>query len=205
MIALRDATVKFDKKIILDKLNFDFEDGVKYALMGESGCGKTTILNVILHLVKPLNGEIDIGENTKISCVFQEPRLFDWLTVIQNVTLVMNLPTKEAEKKAKRLLYDLGLADSLELYPVELSGGMKLRLSIARALAYEPTVLLLDEPFRALDAETRQKVASYVFDYMEKKTVIMVTHDESDTAYADKILRVVNSPISKLLVVKNSI
>ena len=204
MIALRDVTVKFDKKLVLDKLNFEFRDGIKYALMGESGSGKTTILNAISNLIK-YDGEIDIDKNERISYVFQEPRLFDWLTVLDNVTLVIDLPKKEAEEKATKLLCDLGLQESLNLYPAELSGGMKQRVSIARALAYEPTVMLLDEPFRALDADTRQKVASYIFNCMDGKTVIMVTHDESDTAFADEVVRIGTSPIKEIHVVKNSI
>ena len=204
MIALRNVTVKFDKKIVLDKLSFDFNSGIKYALMGESGSGKTTILNVISRLVK-FDGEIGIEPDAKISYVFQEPRLFDWLTVLENVSLVIDLPEKEAVEKAKKLLCELGLCDSLELYPAELSGGMKQRVSIARALAYEPEVLLLDEPFRALDADTKQKVASYVFDYMDKKTVIMVTHDEADVAFADVVLKIKECPINDIGVVKNSI
>ena len=92
MISLRDVTVKFDKKVVLEKLSFTFENGVKYAIMGESGCGKTTILNAISDLIKLSDGEIDIDEKIKISYVFQEPRLFDWLTVLENVALVIDLP-----------------------------------------------------------------------------------------------------------------
>ena len=204
MIALRNITVKFDKKVVLDNLSFEFKSGVKYALMGESGSGKTTILNAISRLIK-FDGEVDVSQGEKISYVFQEPRLFDWLTVLENVSLVMDLPKDEAREKAKKLLYELGLEDSLDLYPTELSGGMKQRVSIARALAFEPTVLLLDEPFRALDADTKQKVASYVFDYMKNKTVIMVTHDDTDTSFVDTVLNVGNYPINEILVVKTSI
>ena len=204
MIALRNITVKFDKKVVLDNLSFEFKSGVKYALMGESGSGKTTILNAISRLIK-FDGEVDVSQGEKISYVFQEPRLFDWLTVLENVSLVMDLPKDEAREKAKKLLYELGLEDSLDLYPTELSGGMKQRVSIARALAFEPTVLLLDEPFRALDADTKQKVASYVFDYMKNKTVIMVTHDDTDTSFVDTVLKVGNYPINEILVVKTSI
>ena len=204
MIALRNITVKFDKKVVLDNLSFEFKSGVKYALMGESGSGKTTILNAISRLIK-FDGEVDVSQGEKISYVFQEPRLFDWLAVLENVSLVMDLPKDEAREKAKKLLYELGLEDSLDLYPTELSGGMKQRVSIARALAFEPTVLLLDEPFRALDADTKQKVASYVFDYMKNKTVIMVTHDDTDTSFVDTVLKVGNYPINEILVVKNSI
>ena len=204
MIELRNTTVKFDKKVVLDNLSFKFHSGVKYALMGESGSGKTTILNAISRLVK-FDGEINTESNAKISFVFQEPRLFDWLTVLENVSRVIDLPKKEAEQKAKKLLCDLGLCESLDQIPAELSGGMKQRVSIARALAYDPDVLLLDEPFRALDTETRKKVASYVFDYMDKKTVIMVTHDDSDTEFADIVLKVESSPVNEIFVVKNSI
>lgn len=204
MIALRNITVKFDKKVVLDNLSFEFKSGVKYALMGESGSGKTTILNAISRLIK-FDGEIDVSQGEKISYVFQEPRLFDWLTVLENVSLVTNLPKDEAGEKAKKLLCELGLEDSLDLYPAELSGGMKQRVSIARALAFEPSVLLLDEPFRALDADTRQKVASYVFDCMKNKTIIMVTHDDTDTSFVDTVLKVGNYPINEILVVKNSI
>ena len=205
MIKLTDISVNFDKKSVIDNLNFTFEKGTKYAILGESGCGKTTILNVIASLIKPRHGTVEKGKDLKVSYVFQEPRLFEWQTVSENVTMVIDKPKYEADKIARDLLSKLGLADSLSLYPNELSGGMKQRVSIARALAFEPDILLLDEPFQALDNETKDKVADYVFNAMNNKTVIMVTHDESDIKYADQIIKINASPITELVTVKTSI
>lgn len=204
MINLENITVKFEDKLVLDKLNFSFENGKKYAILGESGIGKTTILNAISGLVK-FHGNILKPSNEKVSFVFQEPRLYDWLTVIENVTMVMHLPKVNAKQKAEEILSELGLADSLNLYPTELSGGMKQRVSIARALAFEPDILLLDEPFRALDEQTKKKVADYVFSCVKGKTVIMVTHDLSDLCYTDTVLKIEDTPIRELVMVKSSI
>ncbi len=205
MITLNNLSVNFEKKSVINTLNFKFEDGIKYAIMGESGCGKTTILNAIAELIKPNEGMVKKSNNVKTAYVFQEPRLFDWQTVTENVAMVIDLPKKESEEKAQKLLMALGLGDALSLYPAELSGGMKQRVSIARALAFEPDVLLLDEPFRALDSETKDKVADYVFNFMKNKTVITVTHDESDLKYADQILKINTSPVTELCMVKSSI
>ena len=205
MIKLTDISVNFDKKSVIDNLNFTFEKGTKYAILGESGCGKTTILNVIANLIKPQHGTVEKDKDLKVSYVFQEPRLFEWQTVSENVTMVIDKPKYEGDKIARDLLSKLGLADSLSLYPNELSGGMKQRVSIARALAFEPDILLLDEPFRALDNETKDKVADYVFNAMNNKTVIMVPHDESDIKYADQIIKINTSPITELVTVKTSI
>ena len=204
MIKLENVTVKFDDKLVLDKLNFNFEGGKKYAIIGESGSGKTTVLNAISGLVKA-HGNVEKANDAKISFVFQEPRLYDWLTVLQNVTMVMRLPKNEAKKKADEILSALGLEGCLDLYPTELSGGMKQRVSIARAIAYVPDILLLDEPFRALDDQTKQKVADYVFSCVKDKTVIMVTHDSADLCYADAVLKIESSPAKELVMVKSSI
>ena len=205
MIVLNNVSISFDKKLVIDNLCFHFETGQKYALMGESGCGKTTILNAVSGLLKPQSGEILRAEDVKISYVFQEPRLFDWLTVKDNVALVTGLDKKVADEKACDILTKLGLEETLEQYPSELSGGMKQRVSIARALAYEPDLLLLDEPFKALDSETRIKTADYLFHCCKEKTVIMVTHDILDTNYANVLLKAESSPIRELTMVKSSI
>ena len=199
MIKLTDISVKFDKKSVIDNLSFTFEKGTKYAILGESGCGKTTILNVIANLIRPQSGAVDKAKDLKVSYVFQEPRLFEWQTVTENVTMVIDKPRCEAEKIANDILSALGLGNSTSLYPNELSGGMKQRVSIARALAFEPDVLLLDEPFRALDNETKDTVADYVFKAMSNKTVIMVTHDEADLKYADQIFKISASRLQRLL------
>ncbi len=205
MIILKDISVSFDKKTVIEKLSFKFENGKKYAIMGESGSGKTTILNVISGLLKPQRGDVFKEKDCKIAYVFQEPRLFDWLTVLENVSITTDLDKTLSQNKAKDLLTKLGLEDSIYQYPTELSGGMKQRVSIARAMAYEPDVILLDEPFKALDSTTKKQVAEYLFDFFKNKTVIMVTHDESDLQYADEILKSESSPIKCFTMVKSSI
>ena len=204
MIVLNDITVNFGEKTVLENLSAAFEDGQKYAVMGQSGCGKTTILNVISGLIKAKSGNVQNTVGNKISYVFQEPRLYDWMNVTENVSIVSPLPKKKAYERAKEILASLGLEDSLDLFPAELSGGMKQRVSIARAIAYEPDILLLDEPFKALDEEMKKSVAEYLFSVMVGKTVIMVTHDLSDTYYTDYTVNVTNTPISSLDMVKSN-
>ncbi len=201
MITLKNISVSFDKKAVIKDLSFTFESGKKYAIMGESGSGKTTVLNVISDLIKPQSGEVLKNNNCKIAYVFQEPRLFDWMSVLENVSIAKT-DAQSNKAIAEELLINLGLAESLNQFPPELSGGMKQRVSIARAMAYEPDVILLDEPFKALDAQTKKYVATYLFDFCKDKTVIMVTHDESDLEYVHEVLKIENTPVTSLTMVK---
>ena len=204
MIVLKNISVNFDEKTVLENFSATFEDGKKYAIMGQSGIGKTTILNVISGLVKTHGGTVKNTSGNKISYIFQEPRLFDWMDVTENVSIVSPLPKKQADQKAREILTALGLGDSLKSFPAELSGGMKQRVSIARAIAYEPDVLLLDEPFKALDEEMKRSVAEYLFSLMDGKTVIMVTHDATDTVYTDFTAHISSTPVSSLEMVKSN-
>jgi NitT/TauT family transport system ATP-binding protein len=204
MIVLTNISVSFDEKTVLENFNTSFEDGKKYAIMGQSGIGKTTILNVISGLVKARCGSVKNTSGNKISYIFQEPRLYDWMDVTSNVSIVSPLPKKQAKEKAKEILTALGLGESLNCMPRELSGGMKQRVSIARAIAYEPDILLLDEPFKALDDEMKRWVAEYLFSAMKDKTVIMVTHDATDTVYTDFTAHINNTPVSSLDMVKSN-
>lgn len=201
MITLKNISVSFDKKAVIKDLSFTFESGKKYAIMGESGSGKTTVLNVISDLIKPQSGEVLKNNDCKIAYVFQEPRLFDWMSVLENVSIAKT-DAQSNKAIAEELLINLGLAESLNQFPPELSGGMKQRVSIARAMAYEPDVILLDEPFKALDAQTKKYVATYLFDFCKDKTVIMVTHDESDLEYVHEVLKIENTPVTSLTMVK---
>ena len=140
----------------------------------------------------------------KIAYIFQEPRLYDWMDVTSNVSIVSSLPKKKADERAKKILAALYLEESSSLFPKELSGGMKQRVSIARAIAYDPDIILLDEPFKALDDEMKKSVAEYLFSTMKNKTIIMVTHDLSDTVYADYTVYVSESPISSLRMEKSN-
>lgn len=191
MLKLDNITVKYGKNIVIDRLTHTFEDGVTTVILGESGVGKTTLLNIAAGLLRPTEGEVT-NTHERISYIFQELRLFPWMTALENVATVSDSET------AQRMLLLMGLEDSLDKYPAELSGGMKQRVSIARALAYDPDIIFLDEPFKGLDAERRQNVSDVVFDHLRGKTAIMVTHDEADLRYADTVLTLSSAPESKL-------
>lgn len=197
MIKLDNISLSFGDKKIIDCLSFSFVKGKKYALMGESGIGKTTILEIIAGLLKTNSGTVMLNSD-KISYAFQDDRLFPWLTVIENVILVSDGSKNVAKTRAAEILDRLGVGDILNMYPEELSGGMKQRVSIARALMYDADILLLDEPFRALDEVTAKQVAEYVFSFSKEKTVIFVTHDKNDTVYADYVINISDSPIRTL-------
>lgn len=197
MVTLDGISAGFKKNTVFENLNFEFRDGLHYALMGESGCGKTTLLNIIAGLVKPTRGKLtNTAERT--AYVFQEPRLFDWMSALENITVVMRGDEPTNRSTALGLLSALGISDSADAFPNELSGGMKRRVSIARALAYSPDLLLLDEPFGALDSQTKQCVSDVVFSAMKGKTVIMVTHDISDTEYADSAYLLKHSSLLRI-------
>ena len=199
MLRCENLTFSYDKAPVIHRLTHTFEAGRITAIVGESGIGKTTLFSLLCGLLRPDEGKI-LRESKKIAVAFQEPRLFPWMSALQNVRAVS---PKEGER-AKELLVALGLGDALDLLPDELSGGMKQRVSLARALHYDADIILLDEPFTGLDAETKQRVADYLFSYLEGKTVIMITHGEEELSYAHTVLRLTKAPDSRLELVKSS-
>ena len=185
------------KKVIcaLDNINFDINENEFIVLVGPSGCGKSTILSIIGNLEDKSSGEIKFNKkDIKIGYMFQEDALFPWLTVLDNCMLglkIQNKVTDENEKYVKSLLKKYGLSSFEKSYPKELSGGMRQRVALIRTLALRPDILLLDEPFSALDYQTRITVSDDVFKIIkeEKKTALMVTHDISEAcAIASKII-----------------
>ena len=152
MLKLEKISLKYGDNTVLHDLSYEFEEGKLTAILGESGVGKTTLLNIIAGLLKPSSGRMT-NTHERISYVFQDPRLFDWMTATENVSTVSN------DTLAVEMLTLMGLEDSLDKYPAELSGGMKQRVSLARALAYSPDLILLDEPFKGLDPELRREVS----------------------------------------------
>lgn len=184
---IRDLHFSFDDTVIFDGLNLDIKDGKITAIMAPSGKGKSTLLRLISGLLKPSKGRIELGQQT-VGIMFQEPRLFGQLTSLQNVMLVIN---SKNDKKvcAMELLTAFGVADAANKYPEELSGGMAKRVSLARAIAFNPDILLLDEPFSALDQQTKTDVMTQAKRLLTKKTVIYVTHDiEEANIFADEII-----------------
>lgn len=169
-------------------LSFSIEEGEFISIIGPSGCGKSTLLNIISGLINPSGGKIIYNDENvknrldKMGYMFQKDYLFDWLTVWDNVILGLKIKkklTKENIKRVDELLSNYGLAKFKEHKPAELSGGMRQRVALIRTLALNPEVLILDEPFSALDYQTRLKVCDEVSDIIRKegKTAIMVTHD----------------------------
>lgn len=174
-ICLDRVSMAFGEKTIFTDLSLSFASPGQYALLGPSGRGKTTLLRLIAGLEKPVSGSISVPQDARISFCFQEDRLLPWKTVLENVALACG----DAET-AKRWIARVGLSGEENSYPASLSGGMKRRASLARALAYDAPILLMDEPFRALDDATHAKMLTLVREAAKDKLLILVTHDEAD-------------------------
>ncbi len=184
---IEHLTFSFDNKRIFDDFSIEIEDKRITALMAPSGNGKTTLLRLIAGLLKPESGNIDINGQS-VGIMFQEPRLFGQLTALQNVMLVIKSRDNKQEQ-AMQLLDAFGVSDAADKYPDELSGGMAKRVSLARAFAYNPDILLLDEPFSALDENTKAFVMSSAKPFLIGKTVLFVTHDiQEAVSFAEKII-----------------
>ena len=179
----------------IKSISFDVNNGDFIAIVGSSGCGKSTLLNIISGLLEKTNGTIKFyKENPIIGYMLQEDALLPYLNILDNATLGLSLKkikTKENIEYTKRLLETYGLKDFIHKYPKELSGGMKQRVALIRTLAIKPDILLLDEPFSALDYQSRLSVSEDVYNIIkkEKKTVIMITHDIAEAiSLSDKII-----------------
>ena len=192
MLTVTDLHFSYGKKEVLQGLNLSLQSGEILAVMGPSGCGKSTLLQLIAGQIKPSSGTIQCSAK-RIAYAFQEPRLFPWFTVKENLAAVLNSKESEEEKQEKILaaLRNVELEECLELYPEELSGGMKSRVSLARALAYEGDLVLLDEPFAALDEALRKRLCERLKAEIKARgaSAILVTHQTEDAAQlADRIL-----------------
>jgi NitT/TauT family transport system ATP-binding protein len=193
--ALSDVSVVFGKKgkklVALDRISLKLGRNEVVSLVGPSGCGKSTSLRVIAGLAKPTAGSVQVNVDRKtkalggFSMMFQTPSLLDWRTVLGNVLLPLeerSIRKAEARERAEHLLERVGLKDFLHRRPYELSGGMQQRTAVARALVTDPEVLLLDEPFGALDAITRDEMCVVLEGLVEERSmsVLLVTHSISE-------------------------
>jgi len=190
LVSLRGVSKVFANRVMaLSELNLDVREGEFLSLLGPSGCGKSTVLRLISRLTNPTAGAIEWrGGRPEIGFVFQEPTLMPWATVFSNVYLPLRfrgVSRREAQGRVEEALERVGLAKFAKAYPRELSGGMKMRVSIARALVLRPPLLLMDEPFAALDEITRIKLND---DLVQLKvslgaTIIFVTHSVFESVY----------------------
>ncbi|HEY2032855.1 MAG TPA: ABC transporter ATP-binding protein [Rhizomicrobium sp.] len=179
----------------ITSLDLDVRDGEFLSLVGPSGCGKSTALRIVAGLIAPTTGSVTWpGGKPEIGFVFQEPTLMPWRTALDNARLPLELkgvPRADAEARSKQALARVGLGEFGQAYPRELSGGMKMRVSIARAIAAEPKLLLMDEPFAALDELTRQALNDDLLKLAREDgiTVIFVTHSVYESAYlSDRVV-----------------
>ena len=195
-VSLRAVTKVFDNGVMaLGPLDLDIPKGEFVSLLGPSGCGKSTALRVIAGLVTPTAGSVDVSHHAgdgqpshSIGFVFQEPTLMPWTTVAENVRLPLKLAdvsSTESDARIDEALASVGLSDFAGAYPRELSGGMKMRVSLARALVTDPDILLMDEPFAALDEITRFRLNNDLLALWRKlnKTVVFVTHSVFESVY----------------------
>ena len=190
----------------LQKTNLLINDHEIISLVGQSGCGKSTLLRIIGGLEKASTGFIKLNNkiikkpSSNIGMVFQDPRLMPWLNVYDNIKLsILNENNKQQKVKISKTLQKVGLENCEQLWPRELSGGMAQRVAIARALVREPKILLLDEPFSALDSFTKTNLHQHVKELWAslKLTIIMVTHDINEaTSMSDRIL-IIQKPEKK--------
>jgi NitT/TauT family transport system ATP-binding protein len=207
-----DVLLKFGEETIYDGLNFTVKKGEFLCILGPSGCGKSTSLRLMGNLLEADGGNVSIeglppehGWN-KLAYVFQSPRLVPWRSALGNVLLGMELRFEKLAKSvmgetANRLLDMVGLQNDKDKYPGMLSGGERQRVSIARALSVDPDIILMDEPFSALDLNTRWRMRSEIIRIWQEtgKTVIFVTHDIDEAlVLADRVLLLSNKPTKAL-------
>jgi NitT/TauT family transport system ATP-binding protein len=205
-IRIEGAAKNYDGKLALSRVDLQLAENSFTCLLGPSGCGKSTLLNMIAGFVPPSAGRVLVDDQPVIAAgadrgvVFQEYALFPWRTALANVEfgpLMRRKPSSERRALALRYLELVGLKSHEAKYPKELSGGMKQRVAIARALANAPSVLLMDEPFGALDAQTREILQEELLRIWEheRKTVVFVTHSISEAIFlADRVVVMATQP-----------
>lgn len=179
-IVVTGLTKSYGDKTVLQGVSYTFKQGGSYCIMAPSGYGKTTLLHILMGLQQPDSGTVSGLAASRMAPVFQENRLCNNLSVGANLRLTLHTPLEDAQLEA--CLAALGLPNSLHTPVHQLSGGMQRRVAIARALCSGGDVLLMDEPFKGLDKELKEKVMAYVKQAVQHKTMIWVTHDEAESA-----------------------
>lgn len=189
-----------EAKLAIDRLSVTIMPGEFVSLVGPSGCGKTTILSIIAGLLEPKHGTVRVygdavtGPSPRVGYMLQSDYLYPWRTIIENASLGLELTkqwNRESEERVRELLNGMGLAGTEASYPHQLSGGMRQRVALVRTLATSPELLLLDEPFSALDYQTKLQLEDLIVDTLKarRKTAVLVTHDLSEAiAVSDRVI-----------------
>jgi nitrate transport ATP-binding subunits C and D len=212
VLTFSNVSKQFGSLVVLDGVNLRIKSGEFICIIGHSGCGKSTLLNLAAGFIQPTSGEVRLRDNIITQpgpdrmVVFQNYSLLPWLTVFENVFLAVDAvyPQKRLpEKRAivREYLNLVGLGEAMEKKPPQISGGMKQRVAIARALAIKPQVLLLDEPFGALDAITKEELQEELLNIWNrsKATVLMITHDIDEALFlADRLVMMTNGPAATI-------
>lgn len=186
MIRIKDLSVKYNEETAIDNLNLYLEEGKAYAIIGKSGCGKTTLLYTIAGLISNYEGKLEVRGET--SLILQNLGLFNWFTVYKNIYLGLNksnISKAEKDIKVNNIIEELGLSDVKNKYPKELSGGQKQRVAIARTIIRNPEVLLLDEATSALDSINKEKIQDLLLEIKKEKniTMVLVTHNIEEAVF----------------------
>ncbi len=192
-----NINISFEDKILYENFFIEFQENTINYIMGESGIGKTT-------LIKYIKNDLFL-KNVDISVVFQESRLIPWKNIYKNLEIVIKNKVKKEDRKRriKTILQNMNLINCEKLYPHELSGGMKQRVSIARAILYDGDIFIMDEPFKGLDKENKENIIRFIkgYIYEKGKTAIIISHDiEEAKEIADKIILLKNEPVIKEII-----
>lgn len=216
VIRAESLTKTFSGNTVLSDISFVLKQGMSLSVIGPSGCGKTTLLYIISGLTSPSSGRVLIdgkevtGTGSRTAFILQDYGLLPWKSVFHNVELGMKIqgvPAEERRESASRIMTDLGIADHIDRYPANLSGGEKQRVAIARALAAGPEILLMDEPFSSLDTLTRERLQYTMSDLQKERglTMITVTHSIEEAVFlGDDIMLMSPGPGSVYRMIKNS-
>lgn len=200
LISIKNINKRYNNKVIFQDFHIDFYKNKVNCIVGKSGCGKSTLLNIISGIIENDDEEFISIESYGLSYIFQEDRLIDWLTVEENISLVVNkiYDKKEREELCNKYLDLVGIKEYKKYYPQMLSGGLRQRVNIARSLIYPSKIIIMDEPFKSIDVINKEIIMNNLKEILkqENRTVLFVTHDiEEALILSDKIYVLGNSPV----------
>lgn len=208
VISIKNINKRFNERVIFNDFNIDFYKNKVNCIIGKSGCGKSTLLNIISGIIPNDDGNFETIDKYGISYIFQDDRLIDWLTVGENISLIVKkiYPKQKTQELCDKYLDLVGIKEYKNYYPQMLSGGLRQRVNIARAFIYPSKIVIMDEPFKSIDVINKKIIMNNFKKILEKeeRTVLFVTHDiEEAILLSDKIYVLGNSPVKIKKVFEN--